>query len=282
MSNDDVRDLLVRVLGEAGPPPPSREAMIAAGRRARNHRRRWWAGGVALAAVAAVAATIQVVPVSGAPGTVSAPSASAGPGTASAPGTSAAPGTSGAASPGVAKSPTGRAVSKIPEAQQQRADQMLAALIAAIPAGYTTPAPGNPRTRSARVEGWQQTGWLYLVSTEVYRDGKVGAVRVSSFTDYGPPGTNDPCAAAYQAAGSYDGCTVLTAVTGTPVAVTWRGGSGKVPREVRATWVADDRAVSLEQLPNGTDREPIGSMLDQPVFTDQELADLAVSPDFRG
>ncbi|WP_238006449.1 hypothetical protein KZZ52_16045 [Dactylosporangium sp. AC04546] len=270
MHDNDVRDLFARVVDEAGPLPVSREEMVAAGRRARNHRRRWWVGGVALAAVAAVAATIQVVPVPGAPVAVGAS------------GTSGAPLTSGARSPGVAKSPTGRPVSKIPEAQQQRANQMLAALIAAIPAGYTTPAAGNPRTRSARVEGWQQTGWLYLVSTEVYRDGKVGAVRVSSFTDYGPPGTNDPCAAALQAAGSYDGCTVLTAVTGTPVAVSWRGGSGKAPRVVRATWVADDRAVSVEQLPQGTSGQPGGGMLDQPVFTDQELADLAGSPDFRG
>lgn len=114
------------------------------------------------------------------------------------------------------------------------------------------------------------------ISTEVYRD---GTVRVSSFTDYGPPGTNDPCAAAYQAAGSYDGCTVLTAVTGTPVAVSWRGGSGTAPREVRATGVADDRAVSVEQMPGG---QTSGRMPDQPIFTDQELAELAVSPDFRG
>jgi hypothetical protein len=272
MHDNDVRDLFARMVGEAGPLPVSREEMVAAGRRARNRRRRWWAGGVALAAVAAVAASTQVVPAPGASGTVSAP------GTSSARGTSSAPGTSSARGPGVARSPSGRPVS-IPEAQQQRANQMLDALIAAIPAGYTTPAPGNPHTRSARVKGWQQTGWLYLISTEVYRDGKVGMVHVSSFTDYGPPGTNDPCAAAYQAAGSHDGCTVLTATTGTPVAVSWRGGSGKVPREVRATWVADDRAVSVQQVPGG---QTGGRMLDQPVFTDQELADLAVSPDFRG
>ena len=280
MHDNDVRDLFARVVGEAGPLPVSREEMVAAGRRARNHRRRWWAGGVALAAVAAVAATTQVVPVPGASGTVSAP------GTTGTPGNVSAPGTVSARSPGVTKSPTGRAVSTIPEAQQQRANQMLAALIAAIPAGYTTPAPGatpaagRPLTRYAQVEGWQQTGWLYLVGTEVYRDGKAGMVRVDSYTDYGPPGTNDPCAAAYQAAGSYDGCTVLTAVTGTPVAVSWRGGSGTVPREVRATWVADDRAVSVEQGPGA--QQPGFGMLTQPVFTDQELADLAVLPDFRG
>jgi hypothetical protein len=259
MHNNDVRDLLVRVLDEAGPPPASREEMIAAGRRARNHRRRWWAGGVALAAVAAVAAMTQVVPAPGGPGTVSAP------------------GTVSERSPGTVKSPTGRAVSKIPEVQQERANQMLAALIAAIPAGYTTPAPGDPH-RFARVEGWQQTGWLYSISTEVYREGKVGRMQVSSFTDYGLPGTNDPCAAAYEATGSYDGCTVLTAVTGAPVAVSWRGGSNKAPRDVRATWVADDRAVSVEQILGG---QP-GGVLDQPIFTDQELAELAVSPDFRG
>nr|BFE59485.1 hypothetical protein GCM10020063_040110 [Dactylosporangium thailandense] len=280
MHDNDVRDLLARVIGEDGPRPASREEMVAAGRRARNRRRRWWAGGVALAAVAAVAAMTQVGPVSGAPGTVAAPRTSGAPGTVSA------PSTTSARSPGVAKSPTGRAVSKIPEAQQQRADQMLAALIAGIPAGYTTPAPGatpaagKPLTRYGLVEGWQQTGWRYEVGTEVYRDGKAGMVRVSSFTDYGPPGTNDPCAAAYQAVGSYNGCTVLTATTGTPVAVSWRGGSGKVPREVRATWVADDRAVSVEQGPGP--QQPGLGILDQPVFTDQELADLAVSPDFRG
>ncbi|HTJ33042.1 MAG TPA: hypothetical protein VL738_07410 [Dactylosporangium sp.] len=274
MHDNDVRDLFARVVDKAGPLPASREEMVAAGRRARNHRRRWWAGGVALVAVAAVAATTQVVLVPGASDTVSAP------------GTPSAPGTSSARSPGVAKSPTGRPVSKIPEAQQQRADQMLAALIAAIPAGYTTPAPGatpaagRPLIRYAFVQGWQQTGWRYTISTEVYRDGKAGMVRVHSFTDYGPPGTNDPCAAAYQAAGSYDGCTVLTATTGTPVAVSWRGGSGKVPREVQATWVADDRAVSVEQGPGP--QQPGFGMLTQPVFTDQELADLAVLPDFRG
>ncbi|MEU7874803.1 hypothetical protein [Dactylosporangium sp. NPDC049140] len=274
MHDNDVRDLLARVVGEAGPRPVSREEMVAAGRRARNRRRRWWVGGVALAAVAAVAATTQVVPAPSVPGTVGTP------------GTVSASGTVGARSPGVTKSPTGRAVSTIPEAQQQRANQMLAVLIAAIPAGYTTPAAGatpaagHPLTRYAYVQGWQQTGWRYSISTEVYRDGKAGMVRVSSFTDYGPPGTNDPCAAAYQAAGSYDGCTVLTAVTGTPVSVSWRGGSGKVPREVRATWVADDRAVSVEQGPGA--QQPGFGMLDQPVFTDQELADLAVLPDFRG
>jgi hypothetical protein len=37
--------------------------------------------------------------------------------------------------------------------------------------------------------------------------------------------------------------------------------------------------VSVQQVPGG---QTGGRMLDQPVFTDQELADLAVSPDFRG
>ncbi|GLL03552.1 hypothetical protein [Dactylosporangium matsuzakiense] len=268
MRDNDVRDLLLRVACEVGPPPPTREAMLAAGHRARGRRRMWWAGGSGLAALAAVAVLTQVLSAPGGPAPV------AGPGTQGTPSaaTASSPAAAGGDSPRPTKSPTGRPVSGAPAAQQQRADAMLAALTAAVPAGYTV--PDDPRTRFALVEGWQQTGWLYRIGIDVHRDAQVVTLRVASFTDYGGPGPGDLCAAAYQAAGSYDGCTVLTTSTGVPIAVTWRGGKGNVPREVRAVRVADDRAVSVQQSPRGPH--------DQPVFTDQQLAEMAVSPDFRG
>src|SRR5579859_881295 len=248
MSDNDLRGLFVSVLDQAPPPLPSREEMVAAGRRDRIRRRGWWAVGVGAAAVVAIAAGTVVVPATG--------------------------GSRAAGAPGVAKSPSRRPVSHVPAAQWQRAGQLLAALAARVPAGYTTPPASTrgPSSPFTSVDGWQATGWLYTAAIEVDRDGRAGTVRVFSFTDYGPAGTDDACAAAYQAGGSYDGCTVLAAADGTPVGVSWRGnGTG---RDLQAVWVHDDRAVVVEELPYGLGGSGRPA-LTTPPFTEQEVADLS-------
>jgi len=289
------------ILEDSGPPMTDRESVIGTAKRALYRRRVAQAtGGTVLAVALAVSVPFLFGGGTGGPATggqqVAAPSTGQ-------PSPSPSPSCPPSGPPrGAPSGPPNGAPPSAPDAkappcppgsssgESDHARQMLATLIAAVPPGYTTPdkdtVPDEKREGGKiQVKGTQTVKDMppgskqthYVASTEVYRDGKGGSISVDVTVGTGPAPTGDLCAAEILQQGQSAGCRVIHASNGAAVRLSWKD---YVPgKQYTAAYFYDNVEVKiLENVTVLGDRMP---QLTERIFTEQQLADLVIKPQFK-
>ncbi|MGW4210022.1 hypothetical protein ACWEIJ_18680 [Lentzea sp. NPDC004789] len=174
--------------------------------------------------------------------------------------------------------------------QADRANKLLEELKGVVPAGYDAPrlkyqdprySGGDMQRAQGQVasdRGETPEVWEYTAETPVRKDGKVGWLLVESSTP-NPRLPAEPCELARTFWGMGGQCQVF-AIKGLRVGVVQRNTSGRDQFDKWATYRAQDgQIVTIAQ-----DDKYLGGgypELDVPVFTEQQLAELATDPRFR-
>ncbi|NGY57305.1 hypothetical protein G7043_00010 [Lentzea sp. NEAU-D13] len=180
--------------------------------------------------------------------------------------------------------------------QADRAQKVLDELKGIVPAGYDAPQlryedsrdPDDPKGYSGdmqRTQGQVSSNkgdevevWEYMAQTPVRKDGKVGWLLAEVSTP-NPRLPDDPCALAKSFWGMGGECKVYD-VKGLKVGVVQNNPSGRDQFDKWASYKAQDGStVTIAQ-----DDKYAGTgypALDGPVFTEQQLAELATDPRFR-
>jgi hypothetical protein len=174
--------------------------------------------------------------------------------------------------------------------QADRANRLLEELMGVVPAGYDAPrlkyqnplgSGGDMQRTQAQIAsdgGQVPEVWEYTAETPVRKDGKVGWLLVESSTPNAALPT-EPCALARTFWGMGGECQVRD-VKGLKVGVVQRNASGRDQFDQWATYRSHDgQIVTIAQ-----DDKYLGGgypQLDVPVFTEQQLAELATDPRFR-
>lgn len=166
--------------------------------------------------------------------------------------------------------------------QADKANKLLEELKGVVPAGYDAPQLGGDMQRTqgqvASDKGQVPEVWEYMAQTPVRKDGKVGWLLVESSTP-NPAMPTEPCALAKTFWGMGGPCQVVD-VKGLKVGVVQSNPSGRDQFDKWAAYRAQDgQIVTIAQ-----DDKYLGGgypELDAPVFTEQQLAELATDPRFR-
>ncbi|MEU0882614.1 hypothetical protein ABZ345_28745 [Lentzea sp. NPDC005914] len=174
--------------------------------------------------------------------------------------------------------------------QADRATKLLEELKGVVPAGYDAPqlkyqdptySGGDMQRTQGQVrsnKGEVPEVWEYMAETPVRKDGKVGWLLVQSSTPNSQLPT-EPCALAKSFWGMGGQCQVLD-VKGLKVGVVQNNTSDRDQFDKWAAYRANDgQVVTIAQ-----DDKYLGGgypELDAPVFTEQQLAELATDPRFR-
>ncbi|RAS61313.1 hypothetical protein C8D87_110262 [Lentzea atacamensis] len=174
--------------------------------------------------------------------------------------------------------------------QADRANKLLEELKGVVPAGYDAPqlkyqdpsyAGGDMQRTQGQVasdRGEVPEVWEYMAQTPVRKDGKVGWLLAESSTP-DPELPTDPCALARAFWGMGGPCRVVD-VKGLKVGVVQSNPSGRDQFDKWATYRAQDgQVVTIAQ-----DDKYLGGdypELDGPLFTEEQLAELATDPRFR-
>jgi hypothetical protein len=288
MTDNQVKELFRRVLDEPGPPVATSGEVLGGARRTARRRR---TGAVvacsALAVVAVVGAAVGVPALAGGLTPVGG-TAAGDSGTVTSP----APTSSGSSRPGASTPPGDVAHESTPTTNQGKADRMLTALLAAVPAGYTTPTTGTVsdangqryEVRGTQVLRASETGenngqgWHLNASTDVYRGDQAGAVAVT-ITDHSQPVPDgDICALSIQHQGSGEqSCqTVMVGDTRVRVSVRDLGQAGQI---WYATVFRDGWTTQVQEGHHGM--RPGSAMLTTLPYTPRQLAQLAMSRAFQ-
>jgi hypothetical protein len=270
--NEALHDVMVR-----SSPPPSMDPTRALeqARRTRKRRRVAWAG----IGVATLVAGVGVGPV-----LVTNYLQSAGPAVAS--------GTSTTQPVSSAAPTTRKSGDPWPEGQSDRtatagprADRsvtLMRDLSAAVPPGFSTPelkypdgrAMRWPQSQYASSDG-EQDYWEYMAVIPVQKGDGVGRLMAQSTTPNGKPAT-DPCKLAKTFWGGAGSCAIVN-VDGKKVGVvTTKGGD----YDQWAAYRHDDGTVVFVAQAKKSDA-PGKAPLTQPVFTNQQLAELVTSEKFK-
>ncbi len=174
--------------------------------------------------------------------------------------------------------------------QADRASKLLEELKGVVPAGYDAPqlkyqVPAYSGGDMQRTQGQVRSDkgevpevWEYMAETPVRKDGKVGWLLVQSSTP-DPRLPTEPCALAQSFWGMGGECQVLD-VKGLKVGVVQSNTSGRDQFDKWAAYRANDGQVVII----AQDDKYLGGgypELDVPVFTEQQLAELATDPRFR-
>lgn len=183
---------------------------------------------------------------------------------------------------------TDRTAQKGPQAD--RANKLLEELKGVVPAGYDAPqlkyqAPSYGGGEMQRTQGQVSSNrgespevWEYMAQTPVRKDGKVGWLLAEVSTP-GPGLPADPCELARDFWGMGGECAVFD-VKGLKVGVVQGNPSGRDQFDSWAAYQAEDGStVTIAQ-----DDKYLGGgypELGAPVFTAQQLAELATDPRFR-
>jgi hypothetical protein len=285
MTDTEMKDLFQRVLDDPGPPLAGTDRVLGAARRTARRRRAGTAVACsALAAVAVAGAAVGVPALAGALTPTGHHAAGSG-------GTS---GTTNSAPPTGGPSPDQSDVASqsTPATPQGKADRMLAALLAAVPAGYTTPTTDTAsdangqqyEVRGTQVMPTSQTGenngkgWHLNASTDVYRGDQAGAVAVTVTDNDQPVPDGDVCQLQIQHQGSGEQSCQTVMVSGTRVRVSVRdlGQYGKI---WYATVFTDGWTTQVQEGQNGL--RPGSALLATLPYTPQQLAQLAMNPAFQ-
>lgn len=282
MTDTEVKDLFQRVLADPGPPLASSEEVLGAARRTARRRRAGTAVACsALAAVAVAGASVGVPALTGAL-TPTGTNHAAGNGTR--PTTSASSPTTSASSDVAGES--------TPATNQGKADKMLETLLAAVPAGYTTPTTdtvSDANGQQYEVRGTQVLpdsttgenggkGWHLNASTDVYRGSQAGSLAVTVTDNDQPVPDGDICQLEIQHQGSGEQSCQQIMVSGTRVRVSMRdlGQAGKI---WYATVFTDGWTTQVQEGQNGM--RPGSAMLATLPYTPRQLAQLAMNPAFQ-
>lgn len=281
MNEQDLKRAFQDVMVASSPPPsmdPSRALGVA--HKARSRRRATWAGAAVAVLVVGVGVGAALVVPNG-----EAPSPSLQMGNSTAPSvtpTSAPPETrqSGDAWP---EGQTDRTATSGPRAD--KAVNLMNDLGSSLPPGFTAPDLKYSDGRSMR---WPQAQyassagepdyWEYMASIPVKKDAGVGILLVQSRTPDGKQ-AGDLCALAQTFWGMPGECSVLD-VGGKKVGVVTKNTSGRDDFDQWAAYRHEDGTVIFlaQSLKVHEDGQP---PLAQPVFTPQQLAELATSAKFK-
>jgi hypothetical protein len=291
MTDTEMKDLFQRVLEDPGPPLAGTDRVLGAARRTARRRRAGTAVACsALAAVAVAGAAVGVPALAGA--LTPAGHHAAGSGGTSPTGSASGATNSGPPTGGPSPSHSDVAHESIPATPQGKADRMLAALLAAVPAGYTTPTTDTAsdangqryEVRGTQVMPTSQTGenngkgWHLDASTDVYRGDQAGAVAVTVTDNDQPVPDGDVCQLQIQHQGSGEQSCQTVMVSGTRVRVSVRdlGQYGKI---WYATVFTDGWTTQVQEGQNGL--RPGSALLATLPYTPQQLAQLAMNPAFQ-
>jgi hypothetical protein len=275
MKEEDLSQALRDAIARSSPPPSMDPARaLEQGRRARKRRTVAWAGIAVVPLVLGIGAGPAVVAQVG--------------------GQSAEPMVAGGGSTSPTVPPTTRKTGDPwPEGQvdrtasvgprADRAVTLMNNLSSVVPPGFGTPDLKYPDGRLMR---WPQAQyasndgerdyWEYMATIPVEKANRLGQLLVQSTTPDGKPAT-DPCKLAQQFWGGTGTCAVLNA-GGKKVGVVTTNGRDRYDQW--ATYRHDDGTVVVLAQSKKTDH-PDHSPLKQPVFTNQQLAELATSPKFK-
>lgn len=171
--------------------------------------------------------------------------------------------------------------------QADRANKLLEELKGVVPPGYDAPQLKYPDSGSdmqrtqgqvASDKGTVPEVWEYMAQTPVRKDGKVGWLLVEVSTP-NPRMPTEPCAVAKTFWGMGGECQVVD-VKGLRVGVVQRNTSDRDSFDKWAAYRANDGQIVFVAQDDkyGGSGQP---ELDVPVFTEQQLAELATDPRFR-
>jgi hypothetical protein len=299
----EVDHLIRRADPAAAMPPPTviPDPLVSPVRRhtARRHHPRLAVAGSALAVVGAAVAVLLIAQ-------FTAPSTGISPGTGSGPRPAlSTPPPGGSGTPTGSQTNTGPTESHTPYAgpEFQRAKRLLETLRGALPRGYTVPPmpTGDPSkdystatagpdgglppasfeaVRDEGPQGWH--GWAYDGDTNLTRAGRTGSVGFRIWTQV-PARHGDLCSLLHTWYWVTGSCRMVQS-GGKQVALTTRvSGNGSEGFDRRAdSWASyrypDGTLVMI--LQSRRDYPPSTPSLTQPVFSDSQLAALAVDPRF--
>ncbi|WP_432944931.1 hypothetical protein ACQPXM_04205 [Kribbella sp. CA-253562] len=275
MKEEELNEALHDVMVRSSPPPSMDPARaLDQARRARKRRRVTWAA----VGVATLVAGVGVGPVL-VTNYLDNQSADSGAASTTQPISSVAPTTTRKSGDPWPEGQSDRTATAGPRAD--RSVTLMRDLSAAVPPGFSTPDLKYPDGRAMR---WPQSQyassdgerdyWEYRAIIPVQKDDRVGLLLAQSTTPDGKPAT-DPCKLAQKfGAGS---CTVVN-VDGKKVGVVTTTGRGDYDQ-----WAAyrydDGTVVYLAQTKKSDN--PGRAPLTQPVFTTQQLAELATSEELK-
>lgn len=291
MNEEDLNEALHDVIVRSSPPPSMDPARaLEQARRVRKRRRATWAGLAVVPLVVGVTAGPALVAnltgdrsvgqmVAGGPGTPSTSPSTSAPPPVSTVAPTTAPKTRKTGDPWP-EGQVDRTASAGPRAD--RAVALLNDLTSALPPGFTSPdlkyPSGDPmrwpQSQYASNDG-EPDYWEYSASMPVQKDNRVGKLLAMSTTPTGKPATA-PCTLAKTFWGGTGTCAVVD-VNGKKVGVL-TAKSGDYDQ-----WAAyrypDGTVVFVAQAKkNDRTNKPA---LTQQVYTPQQLAELATSPDFK-
>ena len=278
MNEDNLREALRTTMTVAGEPPPMESAAaVTAGRRAVRKRTALAGAGLTGVLVAVTALGIGIG-LPGAGGRGSAPMGVAGQ-----PSALPAPGDTKPTWPLDGDGQPQQDATARSGPRYEKGKQVLQGVLAAVPAGYTTPTGQTPddvpmREHQAAVEGGPS--WGYLGSAAVAKDGGTGRLLVEVHTP-GNGMSGSPCALAGQFWKLTGECEVVT-VGGAQVGVVVASGSDHRLDQWAAYRYPDGVVVYVAQSRNATnDSKPALAPLSKLPLTPDQLAAVAADARFH-
>lgn len=292
MNEHDLKSSMRDTMANATVPPPMSETpVLEAGRRAKRRRRAGWAGAGSVAAVVAIAVGVVIVaPNSGDenPGLGVGVQTTETQPTEPQPTESVTPGEDTKTS--WPNGQTDRTATSGPRADQ--GVRLITELDAAVPAGFGSPEDLKGTGELAGAPMWHHQAqyedtvdgvqiWDYLADVAVTKGDGVGRLYVNVVTP-GNPKTGQGCELLRQPVSSPDGTCTEVEVDGKRVGVTTLAGPDKkmIQFDEIATYRHDDGtvvSVSQATFRAFTDFPPLAA----PIFTTEQLAELATDPRFR-